>query len=67
MEYNTQRTQLHLPEYGRIIQQLVERCKEMPTKEERSELAAAIVELDHADMAVVIGLGLENAGNAARL
>ena len=44
MEYNTQRTQLHLPEYGRIIQQLVERCKEMPTKEERSELAAAIVD-----------------------
>jgi hypothetical protein len=37
MEYNTQKTQLHLPEYGRIIQQLVERCKELPTKEERTK------------------------------
>ncbi|PQA95696.1 methionyl-tRNA formyltransferase [Chryseobacterium shigense] len=44
MEYNTQRTQLHMPEYGRIIQQLVERCKELPTKEERSEMAMAIID-----------------------
>lgn len=44
MEYNTQRTRLHLPEYGRNIQQLVERCKELPTKEERNEMAAAIVD-----------------------
>lgn len=44
MEYNTQRTHLHMPEYGRIIQQLVERCKELSTKEERNELATAIVD-----------------------
>ncbi|KPE52043.1 DUF4290 domain-containing protein [Chryseobacterium indologenes] len=44
MEYNTQKTQLHMPEYGRIIQQLVERCKELPTKEERSEMAMAIID-----------------------
>ncbi|MCE3076789.1 DUF4290 domain-containing protein [Chryseobacterium gwangjuense] len=44
MEYNTQKTQLHLPEYGRIIQQLVERCKELSTKEERSEMAMAIID-----------------------
>lgn len=44
MEYNTARTQLHLPEYGRMIQQLVERCKELPTREERTEMAAAIVD-----------------------
>lgn len=44
MEYNTDRTQLHMPEYGRIIQTLVERCKELPTKEERSEMALAIVD-----------------------
>ncbi|WP_027377175.1 DUF4290 domain-containing protein [Kaistella palustris] len=44
MEYNTQRTHLHLPEYGRIIQQLVERCKELETKEERNEMALAIVD-----------------------
>ncbi|WP_346986457.1 DUF4290 domain-containing protein [Chryseobacterium sp. POE27] len=44
MEYNTQKNQLHLPEYGRIIQQLVERCKELPGKEERSEMAMAIID-----------------------
>jgi len=44
MEYNTQKTQLNMPEYGRIIQQLVERCKELPTREERSEMAMAIID-----------------------
>jgi len=44
MEYNTQRTQLNMPEYGRIIQQLVERCKELSTKEERNEMAMAIID-----------------------
>lgn len=44
MEYNTDRSQLHMPEYGRIIQNLVERCKELPTKEERNEMAFAIVD-----------------------
>lgn len=44
MEYNTDRTQLHMPEYGRLIQQLVERCKELPTKEERNQMAIAIVD-----------------------
>jgi len=33
-----------MPEYGRIIQQLVERCKELTTKEERNEMAVAIVD-----------------------
>jgi hypothetical protein len=44
MEYNTQRTQLNMPEYGRIIQQLVERCKDLSTKEERNEMAMAIID-----------------------
>ena len=44
MEYNTQRTHLNLPEYGRLIQQLVERCKELATKEERNEMSVAIVD-----------------------
>ena len=44
MEYNTDRPQLYMPEYGRIIQQLVERCKELATKEERNEMAVAIVD-----------------------
>lgn len=33
-----------MPEYGRMIQQLVERCRELPTKEERNEMAIAIVD-----------------------
>lgn len=33
-----------MPEYGRIIQQLVERCKELPTLEERNEMAMAIID-----------------------
>ncbi len=44
MEYNTHRSPLQMPEYGRMIQQLVERCKELPTKEERNEMAVAIVD-----------------------
>ena len=44
MEYNTERTHLHMPEYGRIIQQLVERCKEVENREERNEMAIAIVD-----------------------
>ncbi|MFB9120122.1 DUF4290 domain-containing protein [Bergeyella porcorum] len=44
MEYNTNRSRLNMPEYGRIIQQLVERCKELPTKEERNEMCHAIVD-----------------------
>lgn len=45
MEYNTQRTHLNMPEYGRIIQQLVETCKTLPEKEKRNEMAHAIVNL----------------------
>ncbi|WP_404985052.1 DUF4290 domain-containing protein [Chryseobacterium sp. M5] len=44
MEYNTQKTHLNMPEYGRIIQQLVERCKEVSDKEERNEMAMAIID-----------------------
>lgn len=44
MEYNTHRMALRMPEYGRIIQELVERCKTLPTKEERNEMAIAIID-----------------------
>lgn len=44
MEYNTAKTRLLMPEYGRNIQQLVEYCKSLPTKEERNEVAMAIVD-----------------------
>ena len=43
MEYNTSKTQLQMPEYGRIIQQLVERCQELENRDERNEMAVAIV------------------------
>ncbi len=33
-----------MPEYGRITQQLVERCKEVADRTERNEMAVAIVE-----------------------
>ena len=44
MEYNTNRTKLLMPEYGRNIQQMVEYCKSLPSKEERNEVAKTIVE-----------------------
>lgn len=44
MDYNTDRTQLRMPEYGRNIQQLVEHCKTLANKDERNEMATAIVE-----------------------
>lgn len=44
MEYNTNRTKLLMPEYGRNIQMMVEYCKSLPSKEERNEVAKTIVE-----------------------
>ena len=44
MEYNTNRTKLLMPEYGRNIQQMVEYCKSLPSKKERNEVAKTIVE-----------------------
>ncbi len=44
MEYNTEKNQLLMPEYGRHIQQLVEHCKSLVSKEKRNEMALAIVE-----------------------
>ncbi len=44
MEYNTQRTLLHMPEYGRIIQDLVEKCKATEDRDKRNEMAMSIVD-----------------------
>jgi hypothetical protein len=44
MEYNTERNQLLMPEYGRNIQQLVEHCKSLTDRQARNEMAMAIVE-----------------------
>jgi len=43
LEYNTERNQLVIPEYGRHIQKLVEHCKTLETKEERNRMATAII------------------------
>src|SRR5690606_41967528 len=44
MEYNTDRTHLYMPEYGRIVQSLVERCKTLEDRDERNTMAKAIID-----------------------
>lgn len=43
LEYNTERNQLNIPEYGRHIQKLVEHCKTLDSKEARNTMANAII------------------------
>lgn len=45
LEYNSDRTQLIIPEYGRHIQKLVNYCKKIEDKEERNKMAKAIVDV----------------------
>ena len=45
LEYNTQRSQLKLREYGRNVQNLVTHLKTIDNKEERNKKAATLVEL----------------------
>ena len=45
LDYNTQRENLKLREYGRNVQNLVEHLKTITDKEERSKKASALVEL----------------------
>lgn len=45
LDYNTQREQLVLPEYGREIQLMVDYAVSLPTKEERQRCAETIVEI----------------------
>jgi len=45
LEYNSERDDLKIPEYGRNVKKLVEHCKELPTKEERNKMANAIIEV----------------------
>jgi hypothetical protein len=45
LDYNTSRTRLVLPEYGREVQQMVEYAKTLPTKEERQRCAEEIVKI----------------------
>ncbi|MDG2426589.1 MAG: DUF4290 domain-containing protein [Flavobacteriales bacterium] len=41
--YNSQRSEMIIPEYGRTVQGMVEHCKELEDKEERSKCAKAII------------------------
>ena len=43
LDYNTQRTKLMLPEYGREVQKMVDHAVSLPTKEERQQCAYAII------------------------
>lgn len=45
MDYNTQRSKLIFPEYGRHIHKMVDYCKHIPDKDERTRNAYAIVAL----------------------
>ena len=45
LDYNTQRDQLIMPEYGREIQKMIEYAVGLPTKEERLRCARTIVHL----------------------
>jgi hypothetical protein len=43
LEYNTEREHLIIPEYGRHMQKMIQYAKDRPTKEERNEVAKAII------------------------
>ncbi len=43
LDYNTQREQLILPEYGREVQKMVDYAITLPTKEERQQCAKTII------------------------
>jgi hypothetical protein len=45
LEYNSERTLMIIPEYGRHIQKLVNHCVALETKEERNTMAKAIVDV----------------------
>lgn len=45
MDYNTEREQLKLPEYGRNIQKMVNYCAAIRDREERTKVAQAIVDI----------------------
>ena len=43
LQYNTQRSPLRIPEYGRHIQVMVDQAMEEPKKEQRNKMAHAII------------------------
>tara|TARA_B100000927_G_C16413807_1_gene448399 strand:+ start:362 stop:970 length:609 start_codon:yes stop_codon:yes gene_type:complete len=45
MEYNTERTTLKIPEYGRNVQRMVDYCLTIEDKEHRSKVAQSIIDV----------------------
>ena len=45
LEYNSKRSKLIIPEYGRHIQKLVNHCIALEDKEERNTMAKAIIDV----------------------
>ncbi len=45
LDYNTQRTPLRLPEYGRIVYEMIGQLKEIADKEKRTQQAHAVVKV----------------------
>lgn len=45
LEYNTVRPKMHIPEYGRNVQKMVDHAVGLKTKEERNKVAEAIIKV----------------------
>ena len=45
LDYNTQREKLHMPEYGRHVQKMIEYVTNIPDKEKRNEQIQAVVQV----------------------
>lgn len=45
LDYNTQRDKLHMPEYGRHVQKMIEYVASLPDKEKRNEQIQAVVQV----------------------
>ena len=63
LSYNSMRTDLVIPEYGRSIHQMVDHCLTIADKAERSKCAAAIVSV----MASVVQQDMEKEGSELKL
>lgn len=45
LEYNTERPKMHIPEYGRNVQKMVDHAVSLTSKEERNKVANAIIKV----------------------
>lgn len=45
LSYNTQRVKMHIPEYGRNVQNMIEYAKNIENREDRNKAARAIIEV----------------------